>query len=121
MQASKEERQKLVRPLNYTLFGDDIYFAESGLRSIWLMSNADAMDGRKYFISNKHYLGLVPDASQEGDSICIFIGGKTPFVIRPAGENYQLIGACYVHGVMYGEAMEDFEKQGRKMQDIVLI
>jgi hypothetical protein len=80
-----------------------------------------AISGRKYFVSAKGYMGLVPKATQEGDMICIFMGGRTPFVVRPAGENYQLIGACYVHGIMYGEAMTEFENQGGEMQDFVLV
>lgn len=79
-----------------------------------------AMNGRKYFMSANGYIGLVPEAAQEGDMICIFMGGMTPFVIRPAGGNYKLIGACYVHGIMHGEAVTECEKINQKVQDFIL-
>lgn len=86
-----------------------------------LLHTKYAISGRKYFVSTKGYVGIFPEAAQGGDMICIFMGGRTSFVIRPAGENYQFIGACYVHSIMYGEAMRQFEKEGREMQDFVLV
>ncbi|RSL66231.1 hypothetical protein CEP51_012856 [Fusarium floridanum] len=53
--------------------------------------------------TEKGYAGLVPGGSQKGDEICIFGGGKTPFVLRKRiGEEYTLVGECYIHGLMYG-------------------
>ena len=37
----------------------------------------------------------------------ILYGWKTPFVLRPVSEGYLLIGECYVHGLMHGEAIEN--------------
>jgi hypothetical protein len=86
-----------------------------------VLFTALAMNGRKYFVSASGYIGLVPDAAQEGDMMCIFMGGMTPFVIRPAGENYKLIGARYVHGIMHGEAVAEFEKNSQEVQDFILV
>lgn len=86
-----------------------------------LLFTALAMNRRKYFVSANGHIGLVPEAAQEGDMICIFMGGMTPFVIRPAGENYKLIGACYVHGIMYGEAVTELEKNSQEVQDFILV
>ena len=71
---------------------------------------------RRYAITEKNYMGLVPAAAEVGDRICIFRGGQVPFVIResvelqrdkyPQGRFYRCIGECYVHGIMDGEAME---------------
>ncbi|KAH8657709.1 heterokaryon incompatibility protein-domain-containing protein [Xylariales sp. PMI_506] len=53
------------------------------------------------------YLGIVPAASQVGDALGLFRGGKVPFVIRKAqgaeDARWELIGPAYVHGVMHGE------------------
>jgi hypothetical protein len=66
------------------------------------------MNGRKFRVCQCH-IGIVPEAAQEGDMMSIFMRGMTPFVIRPAGENYKLIAACYVHGTMLCEALMKFE------------
>jgi hypothetical protein len=53
-------------------------------------------------------VGMVPIGTQVGDSIYLFAGSRMPFVLRPfVGDdnNYQILGACYVHGMMNGEAL----------------
>jgi hypothetical protein len=59
---------------------------------------------------------LLPGASQPGDSIALIRGGKVPFVLRPHGVNWMLIGEAYVHGIMEGEAWE-----GHKCREICLV
>ena len=49
---------------------------------------------------------FLPGATQAGDSIALLQGGKVPFVLRPHGKNWQLIGEAYVHGIMEGEAWD---------------
>ncbi|PVH73632.1 HET-domain-containing protein [Cadophora sp. DSE1049] len=51
--------------------------------------------------------GLVPLSTQVGDTVCLFHGAAMPFVIRPSAdkEAFQLVGGCYVHGLMKGEAL----------------
>jgi hypothetical protein len=117
-----KERQKLGTLVDYRAGPDgEIDILETGFFQDAILSSAAAVHGRKYFVSANSLIGLVPEASQEGDKICFFMGGKTPFVIRPVGEHYQLIGAFYVHGVIYGEAMTVFETIGWPMQDSVLV
>lgn len=49
----------------------------------------------------------MPHDSKVGDRICIFKGGSVPFVVREnVSGYYQLVGECYIHGIMDGEAME---------------
>ena len=38
--------------------------------------------------------------------VAIIYRAPKPFILRPKGENYQLVGECYVHGIMDGEAMK---------------
>ncbi len=71
------------------------------------------MNGRKYLVSANGYIGLVHEAAQERDMMSIFLRGMTPFIIRPAGENYKLMGSCYVHGTMHCEALKKFERIAR--------
>jgi hypothetical protein len=56
----------------------------------------------------KGYLAAVPCTTEAGDCIAILSGGNLPFVLRPnGGESYRLVGPCYVHGIMDGEAFPD--------------
>jgi hypothetical protein len=79
---------------------------------------------RVLFIA-EDYQGLGPEAMECGDVVCILLGGRTPFVLRPTDGRlstepssqttfpglvdvkYSFIGECYVDGVMHGEAMKD--------------
>jgi hypothetical protein len=72
------------------------------------------------------HLASVPGFAKEGESVCVFAGAALPYVLRPTrhsgrsgsptaaakadGENdrfllqqHELVGSCYVEGVMYGE------------------
>lgn len=63
-----------------------------------------------FMLSSQGYIGLVPLHTKPGDVICILLGGQAPFILRPQGDEWQLIGAAYVHGMMYGELLrrDDF-------------
>jgi hypothetical protein len=54
-------------------------------------------------------LGLVPHLAEAGDQICILNGGAVPFVLKDRRQplrGRQLVGECYIHGLMNGEAMQ---------------
>ncbi|KAH7239838.1 heterokaryon incompatibility protein-domain-containing protein [Fusarium solani] len=53
------------------------------------------------------YLALVPETCRVGDEIALLKGGKTPYVVRRDGEHWKLLGDCYVHGIMFGEAWDE--------------
>ncbi|KAK7746220.1 hypothetical protein SLS62_009436 [Diatrype stigma] len=71
---------------------------------------------RRFFVTSTGYMGLGPSSTAVGDCVYVLIGGCTPFVLRSAGESevpsvgrrscHRLVGDCYVHGLMDGEAME---------------
>ncbi|KAM7202642.1 Heterokaryon incompatibility protein (HET) domain containing protein [Naviculisporaceae sp. PSN 640] len=45
-----------------------------------------------------------PTDARGGDRICIFRGGRLPYVVRPVGDGtYRLVGECWVQGMMQGE------------------
>ncbi|KAJ3528242.1 hypothetical protein NM208_g7335 [Fusarium decemcellulare] len=51
-------------------------------------------------------LGVVSRSVELGDVVCIFIGAQVPHVLRPTGKGtYELMGECYLHGVMDGEVL----------------
>ncbi len=62
--------------------------------------------GRRFFTTLSGYMGIGPPHMRSGDLVCVFLGGRRPWVIRQDGPEYSLVGECYVHGIMNGEFME---------------
>ena len=60
---------------------------------------------RAFFTTDSRYFGFGPNCTAAGDQIFLLIGSDVPFILRPAGEKFELISACYVHGIMYGEGL----------------
>ena len=62
--------------------------------------------------------GLGPGNVEVGDTVVVFLGGRTPFIIREAeGSSWRFKGWGLVKGYMYGEA---FEMEGAKEEDFSL-
>lgn len=72
------------------------------------------LPGRRYFSTSTGQLGLGPLDVRTGDLVCTIIDGDVPFVIRQIvaeglvgyfrkRTQYELVGECYVHGIMDGE------------------
>ena len=71
----------------------------------------DKLAGWTVFETKKGYLGQGPPLVRSGDKVCVFKGGRTPFVIREFSSGmfglfrrYSLVGECYVEGLMHKEA-----------------
>ena len=63
--------------------------------------------GSRIFRSKMNFIGTGSNHIQPGDLICVLYGGQTPFVLRREdGGMFRLIGDCYVHGIMEGEAFD---------------
>ncbi|TVY33240.1 Heterokaryon incompatibility protein 6,OR allele [Lachnellula occidentalis] len=61
---------------------------------------------RRLCVTNNGLIALVPAGAQNGDVVCVIRGAQTPFILRPIeGWTCQLVGECYVHGIMDGEMM----------------
>lgn len=68
--------------------------------------------GWKYCLTENGRVGQIPAESLPGDRICIFPGMDTPFVIRNhkmVSNSFSLIGECFIHGLMYGEMIDQEE------------
>src|SRR6266536_568940 len=62
-------------------------------------------------------LGLGDFTDQPSGLSCAVLGGPTPFIVRKSSDHYNLVGACYVHGLMNGEAVENLEERKRELKD----
>ncbi|KAF6820886.1 heterokaryon incompatibility protein [Colletotrichum plurivorum] len=83
----------------------------------WYASAIKCLHSRRPVVSETGYVGLAQMHALPGDKIVIFLGGKTPYVVRELGEgSFELVGEAYVHGIMYGEFMTD----GVEIRDLLL-
>lgn len=83
--------------------------------------------GDNFFKTENAYMGIGPQQVVSGDYLCSVPGCKWPLVVRPKSnksgdgkEHFQVIGACYVYGMMHGEVAKDPEVE-RKMRRVVFI
>ncbi|KAM0541958.1 hypothetical protein ACHAPJ_013020 [Fusarium lateritium] len=83
-----------------SLYNDIFSFGQAFANIQWAMDQRMATTG-------SGYLSLVPWPSQPGDRIVLLQGARTPYVLRKAGEKWKILGDCYVHGIMSGEAWSD--------------
>jgi len=60
-------------------------------------------NARRFFVSNDGRFGWVPLRTQIGDHVCVFQGMRIPIILRSHNNRWEVIGACYVHGLMDGE------------------
>jgi hypothetical protein len=55
--------------------------------------------------STRDTVCLCPRETQIADIICVLYGCSVPVVLKRQGERYKMIGECFVHGIMDGEAL----------------
>jgi hypothetical protein len=71
---------------------------------------ADPEYSRRFCITDEGRIGIVPRNARVGDIVAVLHGAQVPFIVRPKTETmelqFELIGECYVRGLMDGEALE---------------
>ncbi|GFF37931.1 heterokaryon incompatibility protein 6, OR allele [Aspergillus udagawae] len=60
--------------------------------SIWLYSRK-----RRMYRTRSGLVGLGPQMMQSGDQVVVLFGGSLPFILRPLGREWLLIGDTYLH------------------------
>jgi hypothetical protein len=61
---------------------------------------------RRLITTEKGWVGLSAIPARQGDAVAILMGSDAPVVLRPVEDYYEVVGECYIHGVMDGEAVE---------------
>jgi Heterokaryon incompatibility protein (HET) len=61
---------------------------------------------RRLITTNKGFIGYAIREVRPGDKICVLFGCSAPVILRHVQDQHHLIGECYLHGVMKGEALE---------------
>jgi hypothetical protein len=76
---------------------------------------------RMMMTTKKGYVDFVPKRSRAGDLVFVLMGSDVPLVLRRCEEGmYRLVGECYVHGIMEGEAMDAFGKGEHVLETVTL-
>lgn len=98
----EDELQKRMIP-----FTTSIQEAQKGRRFALL----SGWGGRKTKVGDRGFIASVPYNAEKQDLVVMLEGFSTPFVLRKceedSGDEYRLVGDCYVHGVMDGEMLRD--------------
>ncbi|RDL39281.1 uncharacterized protein BP5553_03621 [Venustampulla echinocandica] len=82
-----------------------LLYATAGRGCVWLDSG---------------YLCLAPGETKPGDYMCILLGGHVAYTLRPIDGKFHLVGECYVHGFMDGQAIDLLEAGRFKSQTFVI-
>lgn len=79
--------------------------------------------GRRMGFIASGNLGIFPPATDPSDKVAIFAGGQLLYVIRPDAKcsNYNLIGECYVDGLMDGMGLQLVTGRDQIIENIKLI
>jgi Heterokaryon incompatibility protein (HET) len=113
----KTEAPTMQNPLSYTMPTEDpMTLAINPLADEMLV-----LLGRCLFVTSSGYLGLASEGVKAGDSVTLLMGGDVPFLLRRRSRkptHFRLVGEAYVHGIMYGEAIDGWKKgtTGQMMQ-----
>jgi hypothetical protein len=71
--------------------------------------------GRRFAITVRGYLALVPKLTQEGDTVIVFPGAAVPHILRHAedAESFLLVGDAYIHALTPGRVLQYTAAQER--------
>jgi hypothetical protein len=124
-QISGERSSKF--PSEYIQYDELEALAQNGNADRFLDAAAAASDRRARFTTDRGLFGIGPEAMETGDHICVFYGAAVPFIVRlteqgveataedvvqPTAKIGRLMGECYVHDLMHGEAVEQLNREG---------
>ena len=69
--------------------------------------------GQLFGTTTRRLLGSGPEGMLPGDIVCVIMGARTPFLLRPdteymshhSSQRWKLVGPCFVYGLMFGEGL----------------
>jgi hypothetical protein len=75
----------------------------------WMTTVTKYIRRRRFVVTSAKRPALANRNARVGDQICVLPGGKVPFVLRSTDnppDTYELVGDCFVTGIMNGEALK---------------
>jgi hypothetical protein len=77
----------------------------------YVKANGTWCYNRRFFKCGEGEFGWGPDGVREGDVVAVINGLAVPLVLRPVSAGFKVVGDCYCHGIMQGEAIDIVEEQ----------
>lgn len=112
-----EPRSAALQSISQDLNNEDDY---TGDPAKFVIAASRVCDDRRLFLFGSDHVGLGPNVMLPGDQLCILFGGQQLYVLRPKGKFHQLVGQCFVQGLMWGEGLHAYETGQQEMQEICL-
>ena len=86
--------------------------------SNFLKQSAPLCLRRRRAIATEDLVAQVPLLTEPGDAMFIPLGSAIPFILRPNVDSCQLIGECYFHGLIKGDALK---MNSFNIEDVTLV
>lgn len=93
----------IAQYFNWTRLIDWIMFTPENT----FLALCSGVHNRRMARTDQGMIGLVPSMAKDDDFIALFKGGKLPLVVRPKDGDWEVIGDCYMHGMMEGFAWQE--------------
>jgi hypothetical protein len=94
---------------DHKLYPTVAQLAHGGDESAYRKTAGRVLGDKRMFRTASGYIGLGAHFLEPGDLICILFGGHVPYVLRPEGDHFLFIGEAYVHKIMHGEAVDEWQ------------
>ena len=89
------------------------------------------MVNRRFAVTDSGHMALVPGCTEFGDVVAFFLQAPVPYILRTDAASRRtnhgrdeihakLVGDCYVHEMMHGEAISEAERENKDWSVIVL-
>lgn len=79
-----------------------------------------SLEGRKLVTTKTGFIGLAPEAIEQGDVIAVLFGCNFPVALRRFKNCYKYVGECYIDGLMEGESVDAMKCGEYQAVDITL-
>ncbi|KAH8746879.1 heterokaryon incompatibility protein-domain-containing protein [Hyaloscypha finlandica] len=78
----------------------------SGTKYTQFVEVARIVCGRRtLFLTSHGHIGLGPETMSKGDVVCVLGGATMIHILRKTGDDFVLVGDCFIDGLMNGEAV----------------
>jgi hypothetical protein len=76
------------------------------------------MEGRRFFVTGRGFMGFGPQGIESGDTICVLLGCDVPLILRKVDKHYVLRGECFMLGLMDGEAIDALDEGIMSLEEV---